>query len=588
MSLKKDLNEKSSINPKLDSNLISNEKNSKFAKLIDEIHNNNLEDIYSKDSSEFIDKINKLNLQFYIETENYLNNKGDKEKCQNKLFIILFRQLNLYISEIEKLNKFIKGNLLLINNNNKKPSIKYFNVHNKNNLSENKNEENFIIGSALRNSNKQNDSHNDTENSKKEDEVMIEIKKINVNNLSLDELKTKYKILEKKLIEKITNEKKLNFEINNLKRQLNFYNEKLRIDIDLNKTSLDNNAYLRNTTNFNFSKKNFLDQLETRNNPHDSVDINFNKTPFPQPNVEVYKSYDIININNNTYNSFSTNKNNLEQEYSANNDIKFDIGKSDKSGKTIFSSIINDNLNILNQNINNVNNIHDDNNNFTFNAKNKNTTHENPSSISNSNNQAISTSSSTKNISQQMKSNNPTNINNLTKPQIIDGYNPKTKPNSQQSATSILKIEKVSNIASNNNINPKAISKKRNFSDNNPHNTKQNPREGKVDMTKTINLNARYSFVESKQQTKNLSPKHLLDAYNSNINKNISNPLNNANTLIKNPLSYSLNEVKFSSFNKNIKDNSSRNINNSSRLISGKDLKITNAIKQSMSRGRNK
>ena len=56
-----------------------------------------------------------MNLQFYLETEKYLNcnDKNDfirSQKLQANLFIILFKQINIFIEEIERLNKLILEN----------------------------------------------------------------------------------------------------------------------------------------------------------------------------------------------------------------------------------------------------------------------------------------------------------------------------------------------------------------------------------------------------------------------------------------------------------------------------------------------
>ena len=95
---------------------ISNEKIDElnFVKTIDEMKQNVLEYYYDKNSA-FKQKIDNLNLKFYLETEKYLNNskKNDNnrnQKLQANLFIILFQQINVFIEEIERLNKIILEN----------------------------------------------------------------------------------------------------------------------------------------------------------------------------------------------------------------------------------------------------------------------------------------------------------------------------------------------------------------------------------------------------------------------------------------------------------------------------------------------
>ena len=82
-----------------------------FAKTIDEMNQSILDLYYDKNSS-FKKKIDDLNLKFYLETEKYLNNckindHTRNQKLQANLFIILFKQINVFIEEIERLNKII-------------------------------------------------------------------------------------------------------------------------------------------------------------------------------------------------------------------------------------------------------------------------------------------------------------------------------------------------------------------------------------------------------------------------------------------------------------------------------------------------
>ena len=72
-------------------------------------------DLYYDKNSAFKNKIDNLNLQFYLETEQYLNyNKNNdiiqSQKLQANLFIILFKQINIFIEEIERLNLIIIEN----------------------------------------------------------------------------------------------------------------------------------------------------------------------------------------------------------------------------------------------------------------------------------------------------------------------------------------------------------------------------------------------------------------------------------------------------------------------------------------------
>jgi len=85
-----------------------------FGKTIEEM-NQNILDLYYDKTSSFKKKIDELNLKFYLETEKYLNNNkindyARNQKLQANLFIILFKQINIFIEEIERLNKIILDN----------------------------------------------------------------------------------------------------------------------------------------------------------------------------------------------------------------------------------------------------------------------------------------------------------------------------------------------------------------------------------------------------------------------------------------------------------------------------------------------
>ena len=84
-------------------NIISNES---ISNIIDIISNNNLNLFYQDDSTNFKRSIDNLNLKFYLETEKMLASSNYKE---NNLFLILFKQITLYIKEIERLNLIILG-----------------------------------------------------------------------------------------------------------------------------------------------------------------------------------------------------------------------------------------------------------------------------------------------------------------------------------------------------------------------------------------------------------------------------------------------------------------------------------------------
>ena len=80
--------------------------NESLSNIIDIISNNNLNLFYQDDSTNFKRNIDSLNLKFYLETEKMLSANMNNS---SNLFFILFKQITLYIKEIERLNIIILG-----------------------------------------------------------------------------------------------------------------------------------------------------------------------------------------------------------------------------------------------------------------------------------------------------------------------------------------------------------------------------------------------------------------------------------------------------------------------------------------------
>ena len=89
---------------------IDNEKdNISIKNLINSIPLSNLNDYYDIETSLFKKKCENLNLKFYWETES-LNFQKEIPHPYYKLFLILFKEISLYIEEIERLNKQLREN----------------------------------------------------------------------------------------------------------------------------------------------------------------------------------------------------------------------------------------------------------------------------------------------------------------------------------------------------------------------------------------------------------------------------------------------------------------------------------------------
>ena len=88
----------------IDNNVLNNNN---LSNLLNDLDFNNLNEYYELQSSIFMKKIQKLNLKFYWTCEVLLNDKNIQYPY-NKLFLILFKEISLYIEEIERLNKQLK------------------------------------------------------------------------------------------------------------------------------------------------------------------------------------------------------------------------------------------------------------------------------------------------------------------------------------------------------------------------------------------------------------------------------------------------------------------------------------------------
>ena len=183
--------------------------------IIDLINDNNLNVFYKEDNSNFKRNIDQLNLKFYLETEKIISSNQNKTKQSNysfnsnKLFLILFKQINLYIKEIERLNALMINSAKDANNMKKKMAI-------------------FIR--------KQNDFETK--------EQIIQTLKYSVSSL------------EKKLSNVLISENNLRQEIQKLKKEKSFYYEYYKSNINNNKK------------NENINKSQIINDLKHNNNLH--------------------------------------------------------------------------------------------------------------------------------------------------------------------------------------------------------------------------------------------------------------------------------------------------------------------------------
>ena len=269
--------------------------------LIDLISDNDLNFFYQDDNiSNFKHNIDQLNLKFYLETEKILSSEGNYNN--NKLFLILFKQINLYIKEIERLNS------ILINQ---------------------AKEPNFL----------------------KKKMVIISQKKDNfeTKELLIQTLKNSLKSLEKKLSKVIQSENMLKEQNEKLKKEIIHYKNLYENSMGISSISVSNSQNLNKKIK---SKRTFSDNNKNNNNNNNYIvnnaTINVNKNEYnlyekPQKKnsssklkiIKAVKSK--ISYNSKKKINNQNNNNNINNNYNKinNNNNNYKILSNSNSGSNI-------------------------------------------------------------------------------------------------------------------------------------------------------------------------------------------------------------------------------------------------------------
>ncbi len=259
---------------------------------------------YNKDEGNILmKKINKLNMNFYMLSERYLKHRNDLEKINDSLFLNLFKQISVYIEEIEKLNLKIKdkGNNIKINKNN-----------------------------------------------------LVDL------NKEIIDCKLRIRNLEYQLSEKYNNEIKLKKEIESYKRQLIFYKDKLKIDL-INHKLNETKRTLTNTKFVPVKKINYHHNKTANNSMEKESSFENNDNEKITSRNNRLSSYDKINtssilkkkkLNKFINNNQNNNKKEFIQKIQRNNLIKSNLSFSNEVNNTfnISKFSINDNLTVDDKN----------------------------------------------------------------------------------------------------------------------------------------------------------------------------------------------------------------------------------------------
>ena len=217
---------------------IDENPNQVVSKILDNINKNSLSSFYDSDS-EFKNKIDSLNLKFYLETEKYLCNQNKKIKTQTSLFIILFKQIIIYIEEIERLN-------LIIIQKKYKP-------------------ENII---------------------KRTDDITQKQKEFQTKEDIIDEIKKSQSNMEAKLLKALINENNLNKKIENLQKENEIYKNKINSltnnnEMQIIKMDKTMSSSFQDDKNEDFSdmnNKNGNSNINNKKISNNNININFIKS----------------------------------------------------------------------------------------------------------------------------------------------------------------------------------------------------------------------------------------------------------------------------------------------------------------------
>ena len=233
--------------------------NQVVSKILDNINKNSLSSFYDSDS-EFKNKIDSLNLKFYLETEKYLCNQNKKIKTQTSLFIILFKQIIIYIEEIERLN-------LIIIQKKYKP-------------------ENII---------------------KRTDDITQKQKEFQTKEDIIDALKKSQSNMEAKLLKALINENNLNKKIENLQKENEIYKNKINLltnnnEMQIIKMDKTMSSSFQDDKNEDFSdvnNKNGNNIINNKKMSNNNININLIKNK----KKNSHNSVCFTNSSNNKYNN---------------------------------------------------------------------------------------------------------------------------------------------------------------------------------------------------------------------------------------------------------------------------------------------
>ena len=248
---------------------------------------NTLSNFYIKKKEEknskinnFLEKINQLNKQFYANNEKAMLTKSSYEKINQDLFVNLFKQIDCYVEEIQRLNK------------------KIISTKNKNDLKE-------------------------------------IIKKL---NKEISEKKEKIRNYELKIKEKTLKEEKLNKEIEYYKKRVTFFKNKININLisrNINRGNSKMNLPIINEEKNNIFPNKKYKSCKSSNN-YTIKDMKINNFLSPSPGKQLKKKNYLCFMNPINRTTYLERKQNIKAKlFNSNMDITSNNDKSNRDLITV-------------------------------------------------------------------------------------------------------------------------------------------------------------------------------------------------------------------------------------------------------------
>jgi hypothetical protein len=383
--------------------------------------------VFNSDSV-FKKRIDKLNIKFYFESEKYLNNKSETERCQDQLYVILFKQISLYIEEIEKLSnllkekiedeKILKEKLDEISKNEKDKNSSFIQLKN--------------LKSEINEMQKKIEEKNKNEERlKRENEILKKNLKISEEKIQRNDIATKNCLNESSIVIQANKKKIQNYNGDSFRKNQNSAasTKSNTAEVVIKKLGVDDFLTINSSGKNYFEEDSYATNYNLRNSVISIEDDNTIKAVGPINNSDLTNQGKNVQSIIQTINS--NNNQNIFNNYATANAISITNSLEKKALVSINSG------NLISPKANNLANIYGNKNIFSF----KKSVIGSVGNISNSN---------TNNINNNISNANIPNTNQMTNMNINSAFSNNLHSNTQTKDLKIIKSIKQKNKASKN------------------------------------------------------------------------------------------------------------------------------------------